>query len=216
MRQKSELPRHQAQEIVRSTLVSFPDPTPTWGKGSGVLRAISWASRMQNSHVILIIVMATHCLVCGSHMQQHCGLICAAGVLSHKKSHAVNLIGAPEIRTAMSSSPRNCSKYTRPSSPCRGGVWDRDYIACTRLLCMREMLHICVKLEHAYIRNVNVHWTDRQTDRRTDRHDHRLTDHVGLTQARPNYAQVNKTFSVINRIQSYCVLHTLQSANAKQ
>ena len=107
-------------------VVSFPDPTPTRGKGSGVLRAISWASRMQNSHVILIIVMATHCLVCGSRMQQHCGLICAAGALSHEKSHAVNLIGAPEIRTATSSSPRNRSKYTRPSSPCRGGVWDRD------------------------------------------------------------------------------------------
>ena len=51
---------------------------------------------MQNSHVILIIVMATRCLVCGSRMQQHCGLICAAGALSHEKSHAVNLIGAPE------------------------------------------------------------------------------------------------------------------------
>ena len=113
------------------TIVSFPDPTPTRGKGSGVLRAISWASRpcarMQNSHVILIIVMATHCLVCGSRMQQHSGLICAAGALSHEKSHAVNLIGAPEIRTATSPSPRNRSKYTRPSSPCRGGVWDRDY-----------------------------------------------------------------------------------------
>ena len=95
-------------------LVSFPDPTPTRGKGSGVLRAISWASRMQNRHVILIIVMATHCLVCGSRMQQHCGLICAAGALSHEKSHAVNLIGAPEIRTATSSSPRNRSKYTKP------------------------------------------------------------------------------------------------------
>ena len=45
------------------------------------------------------------------------------------------------------------------------------------------MLHICVKLEHLYIRNVNVRWTDRWTDR----HDHRLTDHVGLAQARPNY-----------------------------
>ena len=33
-------------------------------------------------------------------MQQHCGLICAAGALSHEKSHSVNLIGAPEIRTA--------------------------------------------------------------------------------------------------------------------
>ena len=109
-------------------VVSFPDPIPTRGKGSGVLRAISWASRMQNSHVILIIVMATHCLVCGSRMQaqQHCGLICAAGALSHEKSHAVNLIGAPEIGTATSSSPRNRSKYTRPSSLCRGGVWDRD------------------------------------------------------------------------------------------
>ena len=114
-------------------LVSFPDPIPTRGKGSGVLRAISWASRMQNSHVILIIVMATHCLVCGSRMQQRCntGLICAAGALSHEKSHAVNLIGAPEIRTATSSSPRNRSKYTRPSSPCRGGVWDRDYVLFT-------------------------------------------------------------------------------------
>ena len=45
-------------------------------------------------HVILIIGMATHCLVCGSHMQQQCGLICAAGALSH---HAVNLIGMPEM-----------------------------------------------------------------------------------------------------------------------
>ena len=36
---------------------------------------------MQNSHVILIIVMAMHCLVCGSRMQEHCGLICAAGAL---------------------------------------------------------------------------------------------------------------------------------------
>ena len=129
--------RYFSERVVRSIcslwractlewLVSFPDPTPTRGKGSGVLRAISWASRMQNSHVILIIVMATHCLVCGSRMQQHCGLICAAGALSHEKSHAVNLIGAPEIRTATSSSPRNRSKYTRPSSLCRGGVWDRD------------------------------------------------------------------------------------------
>ena len=108
--------------IALALLVSFPDPTPMRGKGCGVLRVISWASRMQNSHVILIIVMATHCLVCGSRMQQHCGLICAAGALSHEKSHAVNLIGAPEIRTATSSSPRNRSKYTRPSSPCRGGV----------------------------------------------------------------------------------------------
>ena len=116
------------KKCIMYTIVSFPDPTPTRGKGSGVLRAISWASRMQNSHVILIIVMATHCLVCGSRMQQHCGLICAAGALSHEKSHAVNLIGAPEIRIATSSSPRNRSKYTRPSSPCRGGVWDRDYV----------------------------------------------------------------------------------------
>ena len=32
------------------------------------------------------------------------------------------------------------------------------------------MLHICVKLEHAYIRNVNVRWTHThtQTDRQTD------------------------------------------------
>ena len=46
---------------------------------------------MQNSHVILIIVMATHCRVCGSRMQQHCGLICAASALSHEKSHVVNI-----------------------------------------------------------------------------------------------------------------------------
>ena len=37
----------------------------------------------------------------------------ATFVLSHKKSHAMNVIGAPEIRTAASSSPRNRSKYTR-------------------------------------------------------------------------------------------------------
>ena len=116
-----------SEKGLMGTVVSYPDPTPMRGKGSGVLRAISWASRMQNSHVILIIVMATHCLVCKSRMQQQCGLICAAGALSYEKSHAVNLIGAPEIRTATSSSPRNRSMYTRPSSPCRGGVWDRDY-----------------------------------------------------------------------------------------
>ena len=46
------------------------------------------------------------------------------------------------------------------------------------------MLHICVKLEHAYIRNVNLRWTHTHTHRQTDRHDHRLTDHVGLAQAR--------------------------------
>ena len=100
-------------------LASFPDPTPSRGKGSGVLRAISWACRMQN-------VMATHRLVCRSRMQQWYGLVCAAGALSHEKSHVVNLIGAPDIRTATSSSPRNCSKYTRPSSPHGSWVWVRD------------------------------------------------------------------------------------------
>ena len=48
--------------------------------------------------------------------------------ISHEKSHAMNLIGTPEIRTATSSSPRNRSKYTRPSSLRRGWVWDRDYM----------------------------------------------------------------------------------------
>ena len=61
------------------------------------------------------------------NVQQQCGLICAAGVLSHEKSHAVNLIGAPEIGIATSSGPRNRSKYTRPSSPHGGWVWVRDY-----------------------------------------------------------------------------------------
>ena len=127
-----------APSAALDVLVSFPDPIPTGGRGSGILRAISWASRMQNSHVILIIVMATHCLVCGSRrcrVQISAGRACNNTVASFaplvrchiKKSHAVNLIGAPEIRTATSSSPRNRSKYTRPSSPCRGGVWDRDY-----------------------------------------------------------------------------------------
>ena len=80
------------------------------------------------------------------------------------------------------------SVCTRPFS--RGeGPGDEAILlcTCTRLvlsLCTREMLHICVKLEHAYIRNVNVRWTHRHTDR----HDHRLTDHVGLAQARPNYS----------------------------
>ena len=55
--------------------------------------------------MILIIGMAMHCLVCGSHIQQRYGHICAAGVLSHEKSHAVNLIGAPEIITATSPDP---------------------------------------------------------------------------------------------------------------
>ena len=117
-----------AHKLTLCIIVSFPDPTPTRGKGSGVLRAISWVSRMQSSHVILIIVMATHCLVCGSRMQQHCGLIYAAGALSHEKSHAVNLIGAPEIRSATSLSPRNRSKYTRPSS--RVGVGSGTETMC--------------------------------------------------------------------------------------
>ena len=30
-------------------------------------------------------------------------------------------------------------------------------------------------------------------DTHTDRHDHRLTDHVGLAQARPNYNKKNYT-----------------------
>ena len=70
---------------------------------------------MQNSHVILIIVMATHCLVCGSRMQHinNTGLICAAGALSHEKSHAMNLIGAPEIRTATVGS----GTYSRSQTP---------------------------------------------------------------------------------------------------
>ena len=113
-------------ESTDSMIVSFPDSPPTWGKGSGVLQEISWACRMQNSHVILIIGMATHCLVCRLCMQQQCGHICTAGVLSHEKLHAMNLIGVPEIRTATSSSPRNHSKYTRPSSPRGGWVWDRE------------------------------------------------------------------------------------------
>ena len=59
-------------------------------------------------------------------MQQQCGHTGTAGVLSHEKSYAVNLIGTPEIRTVMSSSPRNRSKYTRPFSPAGGWVWERD------------------------------------------------------------------------------------------
>ena len=41
----------------------------------------------------------------------HIGHICAAGTLSHNKSNAVDLIGAPEIRTV---------KCTRPSFPAVG------------------------------------------------------------------------------------------------
>ena len=104
-----------------------PRPNPHAGKRVWCTSSDFLGLQDAKCHVILIIGMATHCLVCRSRMQQQCGLICAAGALSHEKSHAVNLIGAPEIRTATSSSPRNCSKYTRPSSPCRGGVWDRDY-----------------------------------------------------------------------------------------
>ena len=50
-------------------------------------------------------------------------------VLSHdKNNHVVNLIGTPEIRTAVPVSSKNHSKYTRPSSSQEGGVWVRDYI----------------------------------------------------------------------------------------
>ena len=98
-----------------------PRPNPLAGKRVWCTSSdfLSWASRMQNSHVILIIVMATHCLVCGSRMQQHCGLICATGAQSHEKSHAVNQIGAPEIGTATSSSPRNRSKYCALQNACQ-------------------------------------------------------------------------------------------------
>ena len=65
--------------------------------------------------------MATHCLVCGSRMEQHCGLICAAGALSHEKSHAVNLIGAPEIRTATSYQAQEIARSTPDPLP-RVGV----------------------------------------------------------------------------------------------
>ena len=105
-----------------------PRPNPHAGKRVWCTSSDFLGLHDAKCHVILIIGMATHCLVCRSRMQQQCGLICAAGALSHEKSHAVNLIGAPEIGTATSSSPRNRSKYTRPSSPCRGGVWDRDYM----------------------------------------------------------------------------------------
>ena len=50
---------------------------------------------------------------------------------SHEISHAVNLIGAPEIRTATSSSPRNRSRELEVhetlfrAAPRRGWVWDR-------------------------------------------------------------------------------------------
>ena len=37
------------------------------------------------------------------------------------KLHAVDLIGTPEIGTAVSESPKNCSKYTRPLLSCKGG-----------------------------------------------------------------------------------------------
>ena len=111
-----------------------PRPNPHAGKRVWCTSSDFLGLQDANCHVILIIGMATHCLVCRSLMQQQCGLICAAGVLSHEKSRAMNLIGAPEIRTATSSSPRNRSKYTRPSSPCRGGVWDRDYYNYCQML----------------------------------------------------------------------------------
>ena len=39
-------------------------------------------------------------------MQQQRGHICATGALSHEESHALNLIGTLDIKTAMSSSPK--------------------------------------------------------------------------------------------------------------
>ena len=104
------------------TIVSYPDPTPMQEKGLVYFeRFLGLAGCKMSCDFNYWHGNAL------SGMQQ-CGLICAAGALSHEKSHAVNLIGAPEIRTATSSSPRNRSKYTRPSSPCRGGVWDRNYL----------------------------------------------------------------------------------------
>ena len=71
----------------------------------------------------------------------HHGHISAAGALSHEKLHAVNLIGAPEIRTATSSSPRNLSdKVHQTLFPRRGWVWDRDYYNTLSYIAMIESL----------------------------------------------------------------------------
>ena len=54
-------------------------------------------------------------------MQQQCGLIGAVCVLSHDKSHAVNLIGVPEIKTATSSRAQEITLSTPDPLP-RVGV----------------------------------------------------------------------------------------------
>ena len=73
--------------------------------------------------ILLPFGMAIHYLVCVLRMQQQCGHTCAADALSHEKSHGSESNWGTRIRTATcaSSSPRNCSKYTIPSSP--RGPW---------------------------------------------------------------------------------------------
>ena len=48
--------------------------------------------------------------------------------MSHKKSHASNLIGSSGSWTVESAKPRNGSKRARPFSLLKGGVWERDRV----------------------------------------------------------------------------------------
>ena len=109
---------------VPTSVVLFPDPTPIWKKGSGILQAISGASMMQNGCVILIILSWQHIVWYVVAYVNDTGLICAASALSHEKLHVMSLTGAIN---------QNCHaiKLTRstpdPSSLCMGGVWDQNY-----------------------------------------------------------------------------------------
>ena len=81
------------------------------------------------SHAMIIVGMTTHGWLeassTSSYSESHTWATCA---LSHEKSHAVNLIGMLEIRTAVSANPKNRSMYTRPSSLLENGVRvQRDY-----------------------------------------------------------------------------------------
>ena len=79
-----------------------PRPNPHAGKRVWCTSGDFLGFQDANSHVILIIVM-----------QQHCGLIGAAGALSHEKSHAVNLIGARQ----KSELPRHQAQEIARSTP---------------------------------------------------------------------------------------------------
>ena len=95
----------------------IPRPHPQGGKGSGIHRALSGAHRC-------MIDMTTHRL--GMAMHKPLSHVCSirlgqCNMIITCKPYGVNLIGATEFWTEMSSSPRKRSMYTRPFPSLRVG-----------------------------------------------------------------------------------------------